>query len=223
MPFQESADTFRAKAHISNVKSPVLLGLGALVLVVVFLVLQNTWDLVQGSGFSISRQSGAEAAQQADEGLSEAPAPVEEAPPVWVHVGGAVVSPGLYELQEGARVHAVIEAAGGFTQEASPDTVNLARVLVDGEQIIIPTVGEAAAYQEAAPQGPGAPAPAGKVNLNTATMSELTTLPGVGEATAKKIIADREANGPFLSVEDIMRVSGIGEKKFADMLPLITV
>ncbi|MDR2722041.1 MAG: helix-hairpin-helix domain-containing protein [Coriobacteriaceae bacterium] len=231
MPFQESAESLKAKAHMSNVKNPVLLGMGVLVLVVVFFLFQNVSDLLHTETFALLGQSSEsnfaiDTALQTDEESSN----TEEANTFFIHIGGAVQNPGMYELEEGARVQAAVEAAGGFSAEASPHTVNLARKLVDGEQIIIPTQAEAEAYQDATPFG-GAQgtqqgsqeASSGKVNINTATMGDLVTLPGIGEATAKKILADREANGSFKTVEEIMRVSGIGEKKFANLLPYITV
>ena len=221
MPFQESAESLKAKAHMSTVKTPVLLGVAALALVVLFLVFQGIWDFVQRDGLTIYRQD----APQQDAG-GNGPGPSADAadrgrPTLCIHVGGAVQSPGVYELEEGSRVLSAVEAAGGFTENASLDAVNLARKLVDGEQVLILTVEEAASHGTEAVQG-AAPAK-GKVNINNAVAGELMALPGVGEVTAKKIIADREANGPFASLEDLMRVSGIGEKKFADLAPFITL
>jgi len=224
MPFQESAESLKAKAHMSTVRTPVLLGVAALALVVLFLVFQGIWDFVQRDGLTVYRQD----ASQQDAG-GNGPGPSAEGaaaadkgrPTLCVHVGGAVQSPGVYELEEGSRVLSAVEAAGGFTENASLDAVNLARKLVDGEQVLILTIEEAASHGTEAAQG-AAPAK-GKVNINNAAAGELMALPGVGEVTAKKIIADRESNGPFASLEDLMRVSGIGEKKFADLAPFITL
>ena len=138
---------------------------------------------------------------------------------VFVHVTGCVTSPGLYELPEGSRVADAVAAAGGLSEGASSDGVNLARIVSDGEQIAVPTEGEAAATATEASKG----TTGGKVNINTATAEELDTLPGIGPATAAKIIADREANGPFTSPEDIKRVSGIGDAKYADLADAICV
>lgn len=108
-----------------------------------------------------------------------------------------------------------------MADDASGDALNLARILNDGEQVIVPTAEER--MQELQAAADGGARPAGKVNINTATAEQLDTLPGIGESTAQKIIADREANGPFSSPEDLKRVSGIGDKKYAELADLITV
>ncbi|MDZ4178018.1 MAG: helix-hairpin-helix domain-containing protein [Coriobacteriia bacterium] len=147
-----------------------------------------------------------------------------------VHIAGAVHRPGLVRCAAGSRVGDAIAAAGGMLGNAAADSVNLARPLSDGEQIRVLTLDEVAAgtHQVApgglAAEGTGASgAGGGLVNLNTADVAALETLPGVGPATAVKIIADRDANGPFATTEDLMRVSGIGEKKFEAMADLVTV
>jgi len=218
MPFQESAESIKAKLHVSAVKTPVLVGICVLVLVVFFLVFQGIWNFVSADSFAIYYEENS--ASQENTGSNGAVKTGEEKKVIFVHIGGAVLNPGVYELEQGARVHAAIEAAGGFCEDACPETVNLARLLFDGEQIIILTKEEAElseAGQVGSVQGKG------KVNINRAGLAELTTLPGIGEATAKKIIADREANGPYVKLEDLMRVSGIGEKKFADLAAFITL
>lgn len=139
---------------------------------------------------------------------------------VTVHVVGEVRHPGVYELPGGARARDAVEAAGGLLGDAEEAAINLARVVTDGEQIAVPRQGEASpagAAQSGASAG-GAPA---KVDLNTATAEQLDALPGVGPATAAKIIADRAANGPFRSVDDLMRVSGIGPAKFESLKDLV--
>lgn len=159
-----------------------------------------------------------------------APAPPAEAIVV-VHVVGAVMRPGVYTLGAGSRVADAVAAAGGTTGNAAPNAVNLARILADGEQIYLPTADEASATVAAggmfAPGGGGAAGggggAGGKVDLNRATVSELDTLPGIGPSTAQKIVDDRAANGPFKTVEDLMRVSGIGQKKFDALKDLVTV
>ena len=151
------------------------------------------------------------------------------AAPILVHVAGSVGRPGVVELPAGSRVYDAVRAAGGELGSAVVSSVNLARVLADGEQIYIPSHDELEAQGGV---GAGAVAPPGsaqgdsatpRVNLNTATAAELDLLPGVGPSTAAKIVADREANGPFARVEDLMRVSGIGEKKFAALEDLVSV
>lgn len=170
-----------------------------------------------------------------DEASAGSAAPADEpalAEPtvLWVHVAGAVRMPGLYELPSGSRVGDAVTVAGGTLAGASLSAVNLARLLDDGEQVYVPSEAEVEAggvppvAQSAAGTGSsqGSGSAAG-VDINTGGAAELEALPGVGPATAAKIIADREANGPFTSPEDIMRVSGIGEKKFESMRELIVV
>ncbi|MCM6763905.1 helix-hairpin-helix domain-containing protein [Rathayibacter sp. ZW T2_19] len=139
---------------------------------------------------------------------SAAPSSAASSPALYVHVAGEVVSPGLYLLKDGARVADALAAAGGATESADPDAVNLARRVVDGEQLLVPAVGAA----PAAGAAPGAGDASGPVSLSTATAAQLEELPEVGPATAAKIIAYREANGPFSSVDQLLEVPGIGEK-----------
>jgi len=136
----------------------------------------------------------------------------EEAPPVSdvvVHVVGAVAAPGLVTVPQGARVADALTAAGDATPDADLAGVNLAREVVDGEQIVVPRPGEAVA---AAPQPPpgGGPA-AGPLDLNTADETALDGLPGIGPVLAARIVEWREANGRFTSVEELGEVSGIGD------------
>lgn len=145
---------------------------------------------------------------------------------VVVHVAGAVVHPGVYRLPIGSRVADAVAAAGGALGNAALDAVNLARILSDGEQVRLPTTDEVASGMVAPAAGggvgAGASGAAGLVNLNTASAAELETLPGIGAATAQKIVDDREANGPFATPEDLMRVTGIGAKKFEALKDLVT-
>jgi competence protein ComEA len=150
---------------------------------------------------------------------------------VTVHVVGAVHSPGVYELRKGSRAADAVEAAGGLLGNAAPAALNLARVVEDGEQVVVPTTDEAAAGGAGAGGVAGGssgtagapPGASGKVNLNTATAAQLDALPGVGPSTAAKIVADREKNGPFRTADDLMRVPGIGAKKFDSLKDLVTV
>ena len=149
-----------------------------------------------------------------------------------VHVDGAVGAPGVVELTgQDVRVYDAVTAAGGLTDEADTTSVNLAEPLSDGAKIHIPHAGEQDLIASASPvvgqaQTSGATgAEPGRtlVNINTATAQELQVLSGVGEATADAIVQDRDQNGPFSTPEDLMRVSGIGEKKFAKLKDHICV
>lgn len=139
---------------------------------------------------------------------------------IYVHILGAVNRPGLYAFRDGDRAIDAVAAAGGYTADADRRQLNLARFLTDGEQIYLPREGEVTA-----PPGAGATSgtTAGKINLNTADAAALETLPRVGPALAARILAWREANGRFTSVEDLLGVSGIGEKTFAGLKDLVTI
>jgi competence protein ComEA len=142
---------------------------------------------------------------------------------LFVHILGAVAKPGLYQLHDGARAVDAVAAAGGFTAEADRQQLNLARLVSDGEQIYVPKVGEAGSGPPGSSAVGGAGAVGGKVNINTASESDLETLPRVGPTMAKRIIAWREANGRFATIEDLMSVTGIGEKTFAELKDLVTI
>jgi len=142
--------------------------------------------------------------------------PTTEPVGIFVHVLGEVASPGLYELAEGDRAVDAVAAAGGFTRKADQAQLNLARFVTDGEQIVVPRVGAAPAA------GGGASVP-GKVNLNTADAAALETLPRIGPSMAERILAWRETNGRFASIEDLLNVSGVGEKTFEALKSLVTV
>ena len=137
-----------------------------------------------------------------------------------VDVAGWVRRPGVYEFHEGDRVIDAIEAAGGARRGAALESLNLAMPLVDGTQVLVPRAAEGGASGAVAS---GGSASTGKVNINTATASELEALPGVGEVIAQRIVDYRTANGPFGSVDELIDVSGIGESTLASMRELVTV
>jgi competence protein ComEA len=138
-----------------------------------------------------------------------------------VHVAGHVRHPGLVRLPAGSRVNDAIRAAGGVTSGADLDAVNLARKLTDGEQVLIPGPGDPPPpLPPGATSAPGAPA--GPLDLNTATVEQLDTLPGVGEVTAGRIVAYRSAH-PFTTVDELLEVPGIGQRRFDQLKDLVTV
>ncbi|PPF84142.1 hypothetical protein C5B96_07585 [Subtercola sp. Z020] len=166
---------------------------------------------------------------------------------ILLHVLGAVAHPGLYELHAGDRVVDAVAAAGGFTPNADQTQQNLARPIADGEQLVIPEQGAApplgsaaagtagltpgagaGAAGAAAGSGSGAGSPGGGqpsalVNINTADQALLETLPQVGPALAQRIIAWRTTNGRFTQLDDLKNVTGIGDKTFAALQPLVTL
>ena len=129
-----------------------------------------------------------------------------------VDVAGAVRSPGVYRIPAGGRVLDAIERAGGVTAKADLSSVNRAAPVVDGQQVVVPTMVEAPTTSGSGTNAsPEAPARAGgMVSLNSADVAALDGLDGIGPITAQKIVADREANGPFASVDELDRVPGIG-------------
>ncbi|MER3394525.1 MAG: helix-hairpin-helix domain-containing protein [Microcella pacifica] len=148
--------------------------------------------------------------------------PSPEAARLVLHVHGAVVEPGIVVLPAGSRVVDAIAAARGPTDEADLGGVNLARVVVDGEQLYVPRVGEVPPPGAGASSGAGAGA-SGLVNINTADATALETLPGIGPALASRIIAWREANGGFRAVDELLAVSGIGQKTLDGFRDQVTV
>jgi competence protein ComEA len=141
---------------------------------------------------------------------------------VTVHVAGAVIKPGVYELDADARVIDAVESAGGGVPDADLNRLNLAAKVADGQRVLVQRVGEAAA----APGAPGGSASADAtalINLNSATPAELEALPGIGPTLAGAIIAERERRGGFRSVNELRDVRGIGEKRFADLKDKVTI
>lgn len=156
-----------------------------------------------------------------DEGIVGTVSSAEQsknASPWVVYVTGSVKQPGVYEVPPDSRVHYAVERAGGFSAMADPEGVNLAEKLSDGAHIRVPAKGEA----QANGAGNTAASSTGRVDINSATVAELQTLPGVGPKTAEAIIANREAMGRFVQVDDLMRVKGIGPKRMEQLRELVT-
>lgn len=144
-----------------------------------------------------------------------------------VYVCGEVNHPGVYELTEGMRICDAVEAAGGFTENAGREYWNLAEVLTDGQMLSVPTREEekkrkASAEAEQTSGGTGQQTE-GLVDINTADVTLLTSIPGIGQVRAEAVIAYREEHGRFEKTEDIKKVSGIGDALFAKMKDYITV
>ncbi|MBO0981105.1 ComEA family DNA-binding protein [Microbacterium sp. SD291] len=151
----------------------------------------------------------------AEVGTDGTPVPSAE---LYVHVLGAVEHPGLYVLGVDARLVDAVAAAGGTTDDADLAAINLARALEDGEQIIVPVVGATP------PDAGGGAAPSdGLIDLNAADQAALETLPRIGPALAERIIAWREENGRFRSVDDLLAVPGIGEKLLSGIRDAVRV
>jgi len=153
--------------------------------------------------------------------------PTASPQPMVIYITGAVVRPGVYALPPGSRMLDAITAAGGPTDQADLSTINAAEPLEDGQQIEIPgAAGEATPVFTLGGGGlvlTATPLPGGPVNINTADLAALDALPGIGPSTAQAILDYRTENGPFTSVEDLLKVPGIGSKTLEDLRPLITV
>lgn len=141
-----------------------------------------------------------------------------------VDIGGCVKEPGVYEIEEGTRLYQVIEKAGGFTKDADADCVNQAELLYDGQKIMIPAISTSA--EDSVGDGGGLSAAItadGRVNINLADSTELQEIPGVGPATAEKILAYRQEHGKFSKLDDLKNVDGIGDKTFEKIKDMITL
>lgn len=194
---------------------------------------ETDWEEVEESAVQQELLSGQEVVspdgEQAEVQGTETLVPMG---PIYVHVCGAVVKEGLYEMTPGDRVADAIQAAGGFSAEAATQYWNLAKVLEDQMQILVPTKEELEAAKdkgstESLTQSEtvqdGGKTSDGKININTADKATLCTLPGIGENKANSIIAYRQEHGNFSSITDIMKVSGIKEGGFQKIEAYITV
>ena len=206
-------------------KPAVVVGIVSVVVVIALAVAAALFGAFSPHpAFEVTKGEAAASADAA--GTDSSPEGTEPSRTILVHIGGSVGNPGVYELPEGSRVNDAVGAAGGFAEDAQVDSVNLARTLTDGEQVLIPSTADVQASGQQTTTGQEsstASAGSGKVNINTATAEALDALPGIGASTAEKIVADREANGPFKTIDDLKRVSGIGDKKYAQLADLITV
>ncbi len=222
MTFLDDVDSLKAKVGIGSTSPLVLFGLSAVIIAVVLSIGFMAWGSFTSSGIVVEHSEKSTQSQEYENPSSQL---------IYVHIAGEVSNPGMYELKQDARVSDAIDAAGGLTENADQLSINLARQVTDGEQIVVQ------AYIEAEPgnsestgaSGSGLPSSSNtevlssKVNINIASASELTTLDGIGESTAAKIIAYRQANGSFASIEDIKKVSGIGDRKYEAIKDRITV
>ncbi len=227
MSFLDEVDSLRSKLGFSRINPVALIGIAFIAIALVVVACLSAWGLFSSPGVVVDRSDSS--AGQAQEGEA-----AEQAAPqlIYVHVVGAVQAPGMVQLQAGARVSDAVDAAGGFASDADQLSVNLARQVTDGEQIVVGSTqasasgsasGESASGSSGSAADTGGTASTGKVNINTATVEQLTTLKGVGESTAQKIIDYRQQNGSFKTIEDIKNVSGIGDKKYAAIKDSITV
>ena len=208
-------------ALLKKYKSVVALGAILVMAIGAFLVLQQqpeakTTDFPTVSTTSTSQES-------TEETSSESP----ESETILVDVKGAVQSEGVYELPSTDRVNDAIKAAGGFSDQADKKSVNLAQKLSDEAVVYVASQGENVSVVQPATSSPTAGNTGNenteKINLNTATVADLTTISGIGEKRANDILAYRDSQGGFTSVDDLNNVSGIGDKTLENIRPYVTV
>lgn len=210
------------RASATKISANVVKAVVVIAAVVAVAALARWSPLSGGSEYEIVSEEEQEETAEGEEGDSEA----EPSSYVMVHVVGAVNSPGVYSLAEGSRVNDAVEAAGGFTADASTSSANLARELVDGEQIVIYTqeeVDSGTAATASSSSSGSSSSGSSLININTATAEELEELSGIGPVTAQAIIDYRTQNGNFQSIEEIKDVSGIGDAKYESICDSICV
>ncbi len=216
-------------------------GLAAAVLLMVVAMLAGSWLWWQAAtrtptvlpltdAPALTGEAPAPGPEPAASGPADAEKPAPE--PILVHVVGAVARPGVVELPAGSRLFEAIAAAGGGTEAADPARLNLATVLADGLKVIVPARGEpdppellpgGSAGSGTDPGPGGQPAGSRKIDLNTADVTELATLPRVGPVLAQRIVDWREQHGRFTSVEELDAVEGVGPKMLEALRPLVTI
>lgn len=192
-------------------------------------------DALSSSGISISERSpGRDVEIDSPKGMARSPR--DNMPTVTVHVTGCIHNSGVYTLPTGSRVIDAVKSAGGEKQDANLEAINLAEPLKDGEQVVIPSKESAAlpsagapdyastpsrAHRSSASRGHAGAKTSGVVNVNSAGPVELEQLPGVGPATAAKIVDYRNSSGRFRSIDQLLEVKGIGPKKLEKMRPFV--
>jgi competence protein ComEA len=218
-------DTLRGRTELGSGPALLVVGLVALALVgtvVVVLRMHGESEAVPAGPATVTSGAPSPVLPSAAPSTSASAAGSATSGSVTVDVSGKVRRPGVTTLPVGSRVVDALRKAGGARRGVDLSGLNLARVLVDGEQILVgrgaPGGGIAAGVSTSAPDPAG-----GLVNLNTATAEQLDTLPGVGPVTAQKILEWRSANGAFSSVDELLEVDGIGEKTLADLAPHVTL
>ncbi|TDC16577.1 ComEA family DNA-binding protein [Actinomadura bangladeshensis] len=211
-PDAPPAARLRAAPERSHVRTLILIGVVAALVAAGYLWLARPRPQASATPMA--------SATLTDSGPAVSATPAAASSPVVVHVLGKVKHPGVVTLPSGSRVAEAIKAAGGVRRGAETGTLNLARKLVDGEQIPvgIPRPAPAPAPAASASGAPGTP-----LDLNTATADQLDDLPGVGPVLAQRIVAYRTQHGGFRSVDQLQEVSGIGAHRFADLKPLVRV
>ena len=208
-------------ALLKKYKSVVVLGAILVMAIGAFLVLQQKPEAKTTDFPTVTTTTASQ--ESTEETSSESP----ERETILVDVKGAVQSEGVYELPSTARVNDAVKAAGGFSDQADKKSVNLAQKLSDEAVVYVASQGENVSVVQPATSSPTAGNTGSenteKINLNTATVADLTTISGIGEKRANDILAYRDSQGGFTSVDDLNNVSGIGDKTLENIRPYVTV
>lgn len=217
MSFQEYADSLRSRFRFGETSTKIIFGAS---IVALFAIAIGVFAAINSNSAYSNENTDIEISESLDNTIADdSNNSNSKDKTIFVHVAGSVKKPGVYELDSTSRANAAIEAAGGFTKSADKDALNLAETLIDGQQILVPSKNSCAASASSLSNSSRSSlsntSNAKKVNINTASSEELQTLSGIGEAKAKKIIDYREQNGSFSNIDDLTRVSGIGEKTLA--------
>lgn len=217
----------RTRAGLGDVSPQVLIVASVVLVLAVAWSLWRWWPVTDHADQFSGSVSGADAPAEVPTASGSGQVLAAADTSVVVHVAGQVRNPGVYHLAPGSRAIDAVTAAGGAIGDAAMDTLNLARALTDGEQLYVPTEEEVAAGISVAPVQSQTSSNSGSsgalININTADAAALETLPGVGPVTAQKIVAEREANGPFSGPDDLSRVSGIGPKRLEQLRDVVSV
>lgn len=208
-------------------RTKIIIGLVAAVFIIVlFIFLKNYQQSSQIEELESSESSlESESSEETETSEDGASREEDSSTTMMADVKGAVVNPGVYEFEEGDRVETLIEQAGGLTEDADPNQINMAQVVEDEMVIYVPTKGEVV---QAPPSNGGTSNAStgeneGMVNINTATMEELMTLPGIGETKAQAIMDTREEKGGYKSIDEIKDAPGIGDATYEQIKDLIYV
>lgn len=212
MSFQEEVDSYMDEMRLKGHGKAAIAGIAAIAIACLLIACFINSQGICATALQIddAPEEATEQEENPNDGTDDA------GKLIYVHVAGAVAKSGMVELPEGSRVADAVEAAGGMSEDAIPESVNLARLLQDGEQLRVASASEqlATAPDESIAEGEGSKGAIanGVVNLNLASKEDLMTLSGIGESKAQKILDYREDVGSFKSIDDLLNVSGIGEK-----------
>lgn len=196
----------------------ILLSITSLLLIKQSSPKESLQIIKQGSIDTISKVD-----MQQDKDKEEALSAIKEVPLVPVYICGAVYKPGVYEVEETAILNDILLLSGGLTKEADLNQINLAQAIRSNEKIYIPKVGEEIDKMPNSYENEERAKTYTLINVNKANSIELMTLPGIGEVRAEQIVQYREQHGPFLSIEDIMNVPGVGNKIYEGLQGFITI